>query len=101
MKKYNGKYEQFIEDIKTERFFIKDQWQFQMHVRALKKVGQQNLYFYTSGILDKELNCLSVNGHAVSKDLLKMQIQQQINDAVKTNKLIAIFPEGPDCSPTE
>ncbi|MBV5342508.1 DUF2088 domain-containing protein, partial [bacterium] len=76
MKKYDSNYEQFIEDIKTERFFIKDQWQFQMHIRALRKVGQQNLHFFTSGISDGDLNCMSVNAHSVSKEIMTLQIQQ-------------------------
>jgi len=100
MKKYNGNYEQFIEDIKTESFFVKDQWQFQMHARALAKVGHEKLHFYTSGISIDDLFFMAVNGHPVSKNEIAEQIQQQINEAVKTNKRIAIFPEGPYCSPT-
>lgn len=98
MRKYNGNYELFIEDIKTECFFVKDQWQFQMHARVLTKVGQENLHFYTSGISNDELNFMAVNPHSGSIAEITKQIQQQISEAVKANKRIAIFPEGPYCS---
>jgi hypothetical protein len=37
---------------------IKDKWQLQLHIRTLKKVGQQNLQFYTSVIPNNELSQL-------------------------------------------
>lgn len=99
MKKYRGNHDQFISDIKENRFFIKDQWQLQMHIKALNKVGQQNLHFYTSNIPISDLSMLSVNPHSVSANEIKNAIQNQINQAVEANKRIAIFPEGPYCSP--
>lgn len=99
MKKYAGNYHQFIEDIKENRFFIKDQWQFQMHIKTLVKIGQQNLHFYTSNISLTELSMLSVNPHSVSASEIESSIQNHINQAVEAKKRIAIFPEGPYCSP--
>lgn len=99
MKEYAGNYRQFIEDIKEYRFFIKDQWQFQMHIKTLVKIGQQNLHFYTSNIPLTELSKLSVNPHSVSASEIESTIQNQINQAVEAKKRIAIFPEGPYCSP--
>jgi len=99
MKKYSGKHLQFIEDIKENRFFIKDQWQFQMHIRTLEKIGIQNLHFYTSNLSLSDLSQLSVRSYSMAADQIEAAIQNQIDQAVKDKKQIAIFPEGPYCSP--
>lgn len=99
MKKYSGNYLRFIEDIKNEKFFIKDQWEFQMHIRALEKTGQQNLHFYTSGIPADELSMLSVNPHYAPAIEIERHIQNHIDQAVRAQKKIAVFPEGPYCAP--
>ncbi len=99
MRKYDGKYPQFIEEIKNEGFFIKDQWEFQMHIRVLEKIGQENLHFYTSNLPIDDLSTLSVNPHAVSAETIESSLQNQINMAVKAIKRIAVFPEGPYCAP--
>lgn len=99
MKKYSGNYLQFIDDIKTARIFVKDQWQFQMHVRTLEKVGQHNLHFYTSAIPHDELSLLAVHPHSLPADQMETALQKKINHAVLAGKQIAIFPEGPYCSP--
>ena len=100
MKKYAFRYNNFLDDIRNERFFIKDQWQFQMHIRVLEKVGLQNLHFYTSNIPQEELALLSVTGHSVSGNPAHL-IQKQIDEMIVSGKKIAIFPEGPYCSPIE
>ncbi len=99
MKKYSGKEGQFIEDIKDSASFIKDQWEFQMHIRALDKVGKNNLHFYTSKISQSELVLLSVQPHSLPLNQIKSSIQEQIDKASKGKKQIAVFPEGPYCSP--
>ena len=99
MKKYSGDYPRFIADIQNVQFFIKDQWEFQMHIRALVKTGQQNLHFFTSNILTDELKFLSVTPHSVSIEELQNTLQLRINLAVSKNQRIAVFPEGPYCSP--
>lgn len=99
MFKYNGKEEQFIEDISTEKSFIKDQWQFQMHLRVLNKIGKSNLHFFTTNIPLKDLQCLSVNGHLRSKAMIEQTIQGIIDRSVLLNEQIAVLPQGPYCSP--
>lgn len=99
LKKYSGRIDDFLKDIKEGKFFIKDQWQFQMQIRVLKKTGINNLHFYTAAIPQKELELLSVHAHAVSKEDMATAIQSQINKAVMLGKTIAILPEGPYCSP--
>ena len=99
MKKYSGDYHQFIEDIKENRFFIKDQWQFQMHIRTLEKIGIDHLHFYTSNLSLEDLSQLSVHPCSMSVDSIKTAIQNRINQAIINKKQIAVFPEGPYCSP--
>jgi nickel-dependent lactate racemase len=99
MKAYSGRMDDFLRDIKEGSSFIKDQWQFQMQIRVLKKTGIDNLHFYTAAIPQKELELLSVHAHAVGKEDLAATIQSQINEAVASGKTIAVLPEGPYCSP--
>ena len=99
MKKYSGNYLQFIEEIKKGDSFVKDQWQLQMHIRTLKKVGQHNLHFFTSTISQAELSLLSVHPHSLPADQIEAALQEQIQQAVLAGKQIAVFPEGPYCSP--
>ncbi|MDR1201068.1 MAG: nickel-dependent lactate racemase [Tannerellaceae bacterium] len=99
MKAYSGRIDDFLKDIKEKSFFIKDQWQFQMQIRVLKKVGINNLHFYTAAIPQKELELLSIHAHAISKGDMAAAIQLQINGAVALGKTIAVLPEGPYCSP--
>jgi nickel-dependent lactate racemase len=99
MKAYSGRMDDFLRDIKEGRSFIKDQWQFQMQIRVLKKTGINNLHFYTAAIPQKELELLSVHAHAVRKEDMAAAIQSQINEAVASGKTIAVLPEGPYCSP--
>jgi lactate racemase len=99
MKKYTSRPDDFLKDIRLGSFFKKDQWQFQMHIRALKKVGIENLHFFTTGITEDDLGMLSVTPHSVSQDELVQSIQSQIDTAVNSGKRIGVFPEGPYCSP--
>jgi len=99
MKKYSSRYDDFLQDIRSGKFYIKDQWEFQMHIRAIKKTGIPNLHFFTTGISGDELALLSVTPHAVSGDNLVHSIQKQIDMAVASGRKVAIFPEGPYCSP--
>ena len=99
MKKYSGKSEEFIRDISEGQLFIKDQWQVQMHVRALRRVGKEHIHFFTSGIEQDELGRLSVNPYALSENEIQLKIQSLIDKCVADKGVIAVFPEGPYCSP--
>jgi len=99
MLKYNGQEERFIKDISSGAFFIKDQWQFQMHLRVLDKIGRSNLHFFSSNIPLKTLRQLSIHGHFLPKEEIEQTIQYAIDQSVLLDKQIAIFPEGPYCSP--
>jgi lactate racemase len=99
MHTYSRNYKQFIEDIRSNDFFSKDQWQFQMHIRVLEKIGQENLHFYTSGIPLQKLEKLSVTPHYNITGDIGKKLQLVINNAASRNKIIAVFPEGPYCCP--
>ena len=99
LKKYAADYHPFLEEIKSGRSFVKDQWQFQMHIRTLERVGRQNLHFYTSNLAQEELAQLSVQPHTVAAPEMEAAVQSHIDKAVAAGKQIAIFPEGPYCSP--
>ncbi len=99
MYKYDSIENQFIEDISTDRIFIKDQWQFQMHVKVLTKIGKSNLHFFTSNIPLENLQQLSVSGWSLPKVKIEHTIQSVIDQSVLLNKQVAVLPEGPYCSP--
>lgn len=101
LKKYSGRHMQFIHDISNNASFIKDQWQLQMQIRALQKTGLENLHFYSSGITQSELSLLSVQPHSINHANIAESLQTQIDRAVRDNKKIAFFPEGPYCSPLD
>jgi lactate racemase len=98
MKKYASRTDDFLRDIENDVFYIKDQWQFQMHLRAIKKTGLENLHFFTSGLDEQTLGMLSVHPHAVPGDEIAASVQDHIDRAVRSGKQIAVFPEGPYCS---
>jgi lactate racemase len=99
MKRYSSRYDEFLNDIGNNRFFSKDQWQFQMHIRTIKKIGIENIHFFTTGITHEELKMLSVTPYSVSKEKIISAIQIKIDEAKLSGKKIAIFPDGPYCSP--
>lgn len=97
LRKYSGRWQEFLRDIATQAKFTKDQWQFQMQCRALEKVGQANLHFYTPGLEAATLAELSVVPHATSD--VGGALQRAIDEAMAAGKTIAAFPEGPYCAP--
>ncbi len=88
-----------IRDISERELFIKDQWQVQIHVRALRKLGEEHIHFFTSGIGQDELGSLSVNPHALNEKEIQQKVQLMIDKCVADKGVIAVLPEGPYCSP--
>ncbi|MEA4937058.1 MAG: nickel-dependent lactate racemase [Paludibacter sp.] len=99
MLNYNRQEMKFLKDISSGRNFTKDQWQFQMHLRVVDKIGKSNLHFFSSNIPLIKLKQLSVNGHFLKREQIERTIQKTIDQYTKLNKKIAILPEGPYCSP--
>lgn len=93
LRKYSGQWKTFLKDIRKPGVFTKDQWEFQVHTRALARVGQKNLYFITDGIPAKELERMSVNGKHAS------EAQKVFDSLYRKGMSVALFPEGPYCAP--
>jgi nickel-dependent lactate racemase len=100
--KYSCKMDRFLVDIKKPECFVKDQWQVQMQARALAKVGQKKLHFFTHGLTADRLKYLSVNGHAdATGSQIGKAIQSLLAESFKAGMIVAVFPEGPYCAPVE
>lgn len=98
MQEFAGRWKEFLVRIKDSDSFIKDQWQFQMHCRALAKVGEENLHFVTDSLTKRELKRLSVNGHRVETHAVGEKLQELLDQALSGGKTMAVFPEGPYCA---
>lgn len=101
MMTYSGRWRDFLKDIAATDQVVKDQWQMQMHCRALAKVGQENLHFFTPGLSADVLAKLSVTPHAVSEAELPARLQEFIDQSIKGGKTVAVLPEGPYCAPID
>jgi nickel-dependent lactate racemase len=99
MRQYSGRWPEFLDDITRPGTFTRDQWQFQMHCRALRKVGEGNLHFITDGLPQEDLDGLSVGGHAVAPAKVGEALQILIDELAARGKAVAVIPEGPYCAP--
>lgn len=97
MKEHGSQWQDFLEHIKQPGVFTKDQWELQVHAKALAKVGQENLHFVSSGLSGEQLATLAVNGVSVSSDAVASAMQRLVDAAVEDGKTVAVFPEGPYC----
>ncbi|MFA6292396.1 MAG: nickel-dependent lactate racemase [Victivallales bacterium] len=101
MVKYSGRWRDFLRDIRDASAFIKDQWEMQMHCRALEKVGEENLHFMTGGLPKDTIAKLSVNGAFANNKELRETVQGVLDGSLKKGMKVAIFPEGPYCAPVK
>jgi len=99
LKKYAGRFPDFLADIRQPGVFTKDQWELQMQARALAKVGQKGLHFATDGLSAETLASLTVTGHAAGRGKLGSTIQAVLDEALAAGGRLAVFPEGPYCVP--
>jgi nickel-dependent lactate racemase len=97
MRDYAGRWRAFLDDIRRPDFFVRDQWQFQMHCRALERVGRDGLHFVTNGLGANAVGELCVTGHSGSD--VAGAVQERIAGARSAGKTVAVFPEGPYCVP--
>jgi hypothetical protein len=79
--------------------FTKDQWQFQMHTRALARVGQGNLHFVTESSPQLTLNALSVTGHQAAPGHAAVVTKELLSRLLRPGLTVSAFPEGPYCVP--
>jgi nickel-dependent lactate racemase len=102
MRRYSGAWRRFLDDIRRPGFFVKDQWQFQMHARALEKVGEEKIIFITPGLGREELRTLSVSGiHAPGgASAVAREVGEAIERARRAGaRSFAAIPDGPYCAP--
>jgi lactate racemase len=101
MRQWSGRWQEFLADIRLPGVFTKDQWQFQMHTRALKKVGVENLHFVSDALPAATLGELSVTGHAAAPGQVGESVGELVRRALGPARTLAVFPEGPYCAPIE
>ena len=99
MQSYRGRWREFLQEIRQPGFFIRDQWELQMHARALERVGEENLHFVSEGYRQEDLDGLSVTGAAAAPGEARSVIQEVVDRAVAGAARVAVFPEGPYCVP--
>jgi nickel-dependent lactate racemase len=89
----------FIEHIRKSCRVEKDQWEFQMQIRALDKVGTDGLIFLSSGLDEDETKHISAVSINREPHLVKTALQDIVKKLASEGKSIAVIPEGPYCTP--
>lgn len=95
--RYADDWQRFLRDISQTDKVIKDQWQHQMHTRALEKIGRENILFVTDALPQETLERLSVNGRAASN--VQQTVQRLVDESTAAGESLCVIPEGPYCSP--
>jgi lactate racemase len=98
MRRFAGDWRGFLKHVATSATFVKDQWQAQMHCRALEKVGVANLHFVTDGLDDQALESLWVTGHAVHPGEVQTRAQTLLRSLWRPGMKLAAIAEGPYCA---
>jgi len=99
LRKYTGRIDDFLADIKRPGVFNKDQWELQMHARALAKVGKQGLHFISDGLSAETMDVLTLTGHAAASGKIGPAVQAVLDGVLAPGVSLAVFPEGPYCVP--
>ena len=100
MCEYSGRWREFLSQIKKHSQVRKDQWEFQMQIRALQKVGFENLYFITNGLTYEQIRGLSTNSVNIESNI-RITLQMLLDRQIKGMKSLAVIPEGPYCAPVK
>jgi nickel-dependent lactate racemase len=99
MLRYSGRWREFLHDIREPFVFTQDQWQLQVHTRALERVGQENLHFVTDGLDAARLERLSVTAHAANGGDMRAAVQGLVDEFCFRDAIVAAIPEGAYCAP--
>jgi hypothetical protein len=99
MRRYAGRWQEFLADIRRPGIFTRDQWELQMQCRALAKVGQDNLHFVTDGLSPEDLAAMSVAPHPVKAGGVGPAVQELLDGLLAGGGSLAVIPEGPYCAP--
>jgi lactate racemase len=89
----------FLEHIKKSCRVEKDQWEFQMQIRAVDRVGTGGLVFFSSGLDEEEAKHISTVSVNREPHLVKRALQDLVDTLASEGKKIAVIPEGPYCTP--
>ena len=103
---YAGRWREFLEHIRSRPDIRKDQWQFQMHGRALDKLGPENLYFATDGLTPEQVHALSMRPVGIRDRSTQRAVwstrralQVLLSRLLGKGRSLAVIPEGPYCAP--
>ena len=97
---YSHSWEEFMKDIFSREQVQRDQWEFQVQCRVLKKIGKSNLLFVTDGIEPRILAKCNVtpatDRHSGSK-VPAVLIQKLLDELLGQNPGAswAVIPDGP------
>ncbi len=94
-----GRWREFLDYIHQPGVFEKDQWEYQMHTRALERVGMENLIFISPGLDAAAFAPIPVRGISVARAEIQSVLQRLLDQASTAGKTLAVFPEGPYCAP--
>ncbi len=89
----------FIEHIRKSCRVEKDQWELQMQIRAIEKVGTGGLVFLSTGLDGEEVKHISAGSVNADLDSINNSLKEIVNKLVNDGKSIAVIPEGPYCTP--
>ncbi len=89
----------FIEHIRKSCRVEKDQWEFQMQIRAIDRVGTGGLIFLSSGLDEDEAKHISAVSINREPNLVNRALQDLVDTLASGGRSIAVIPEGPYCTP--
>ena len=89
----------FLAHINKSTLVEKDQWELQMQIRAIDKVGTEGLVFLSSGLDEEEVKHISAVSINKESRLVKAALQDIVDRLASEGKSIAVIPEGPYCTP--
>jgi nickel-dependent lactate racemase len=95
---YSGRWKTFIDDIKKRDYVRKDQWEFEMHVRTLRKIDAEGIHLVTEGIDEDTLLKCSLTpaegcGQQPAQQIFDRLLQKLANQNPTAHW--AVIPTGP------
>lgn len=96
----SGDCRRFIDRIRGSCRVEKDQWEFQMQIRAIEWTGKDGLVFLSSGLdAGERLHTAAFALHAEADSAAASSLQGIVNRLALDGKKMAVIPEGPYCTP--
>ncbi len=100
MRSYGGRFEQFLADIRTSSTVRRDQWEFEMQCRVLRKVGTAGLVLVTEGtsVANAQALCVTDARAAMPTSDAETLLQRSVDRCIEqhgTGCRVAVVPDGP------